>query len=94
MKSGLLTKYPHTQSGSSHASDAESTATDRPVTDTHSPFFHGRNPVQHAPLLQRDPPEDRAERIEQLRKQVRGGAYQIPLAHLVRILASLMLRRR
>jgi anti-sigma28 factor (negative regulator of flagellin synthesis) len=38
--------------------------------------------------------DPRAERVAELRKQVRSGTYEIPLPQLVRILADLILRRR
>ena len=38
--------------------------------------------------------ESRRERVIRLRQQVRSGTYEIPFSQLVRILASLFLRRR
>jgi anti-sigma28 factor (negative regulator of flagellin synthesis) len=38
--------------------------------------------------------ETREERIARLRAQVRSGTYEIPVPHLVRILADFFLRRR
>ena len=38
--------------------------------------------------------ETRREHVTELRRQVRNGTYEIPFSQLVRILASLFLKRR
>jgi anti-sigma28 factor (negative regulator of flagellin synthesis) len=40
-----------------------------------------------------DPTQVREERVARLRQQVRSGSYEIPVAHLVRILAVLLRRK-
>jgi anti-sigma28 factor (negative regulator of flagellin synthesis) len=49
--------------------------------------------AEHPPALD-EATETREERVARLRAQVRSGTYEIPIPHLVRILADFFLRRR
>jgi len=96
MKPGLLARYRDrlARAKSLHTADTAEEAREWSGLDDQMQVFHGRNSVRHADTGSTESPESRAERVAELRRQVSGGTYEIPISQLVRILASVVLRRR
>jgi hypothetical protein len=54
----------------------------------------GEHLNQHLSTDWEEGPGAREQRVAELRRQVRGGTYEIPVAQLVRVLAAIILRRK
>jgi anti-sigma28 factor (negative regulator of flagellin synthesis) len=96
MKHSLLTRYRDKLSRTKSLHTADTVKEERGLSgsDDQAQVLHGRNPMRHVDAGTTESPESRAERVAELRRQVSGGTYEIPISQLVRILTSVVLRRR
>lgn len=99
MKLGIFSRYEDERCTSNEVGsfEPECALDTRPDISSQSdsePQSSHDQPAQREHAVLEETPESRAKRVDELRQQVRGGNYEIPIPQLVRILAAFILRRR
>jgi anti-sigma28 factor (negative regulator of flagellin synthesis) len=99
VKLGIFSRYEDERCNSNEvdSSEPECALDTRPTNTAPSdkpPLSNHQQPAQKDNAVLEETPESRAKRVEELRQQVRGGSYEIPVPQLLRILAAFILRRR